>query len=118
MNGHFYIIRSLQQSSGLSLIHIFHEIDLAQKISDKILCVKGDTIFGYGEPEAIFKEDFIQKLYEIDNGHFDPVFGSVELAKAEGEAEVFVISSGGSGIPVYRNLQKADVYKRQMQTRH
>ena len=76
-----------------------HEIDLAQKISDKILCVKGDTIFGYGEPEAIFKEDFIQKLYEIDNGHFDPVFGSVELAKAEGEAEVFVISSGGSGIP-------------------
>ena len=46
-----------------------HEIDLAQKISDKILCVKGDTIFGYGEPEAIFKEDFIQKLYEIDNGH-------------------------------------------------
>ena len=71
-----------------------HEIDLAQKISDKILCVKGDTIFGYGEPEAIFKEDFIQKLYEIDNGHFDPLFGSVELAKAEGEAEVFVISSG------------------------
>ena len=84
-------------------------IDLAQKISDKILCVKGDTIFGYGEPEAIFKEDFIQKLYEIDNGHFDPVFGSVELAKAEGEAEVFVISSGGCGIPVYRNLQKAKI---------
>ena len=93
----------------ITVIMSLHEIDLAQKISDKILCVKGDTIFGYGEPEAIFKEDFIQKLYEIDNGHFDPVFGSVELAKAEGEAEVFVISSGGSGIPVYRNLQKAKI---------
>ena len=33
----------------------------------------------------------------------------MELAKAEGEAEVFVISSGGSGIPVYRNLQKAKI---------
>ena len=31
------------------------------------------------------------------------------FAKAEGEAEVFVISSGGSGIPVYRNLQKAKI---------
>ena len=97
------------KEKGITVIMSLHEIDLAQKISDKILCVKGDTIFGYGEPEAIFKEDFIQKLYEIDNGHFDPLFGSVELAKAEGEAEVFVISSGGCGIPVYRNLQKAKI---------
>ena len=99
----------MAKEKQITVIMSLHEIDLAQKISDKILCVKGDTIFGYGEPEAIFKEDFIQKLYEIDNGHFDPLFGSVELAKAEGEAEVFVISSGGSGIPVYRNLQKAKI---------
>ena len=103
------ILKNMAKEKQITVIMSLHEIDLAQKISDKILCVKGDTIFGYGEPEAIFKEDFIQKLYEIDNGHFDPVFGSVELAKAEGEAEVFVISSGGSGIPVYRNLQKAKI---------
>ena len=103
------ILKNMAKEKQITVIMSLHEIDLAQKISDKILCVKGDTIFGYGEPEAIFKEDFIQKLYEIDNGHFDPVFGSVELAKAEGETEVFVISSGGSGIPVYRNLQKAKI---------
>ena len=103
------ILKNMAKEKQITVIMSLHEIDLAQKISDKILCVKGDTIFGYGEPEAIFKEDFIQKLYEIDNGHFDPLFGSVELAKAEGEAEVFVISSGGSGIPVYRNLQKAKI---------
>ena len=102
-------MKNMAKEKQITVIMSLHEIDLAQKISDKILCVKGDTIFGYGEPEAIFKEDFIQKLYEIDNGHFDPVFGSVELAKAEGEAEVFVISCGGCGIPVYRNLQKAKI---------
>ena len=86
-----------------------HEIDLAQKVSDKIICVKGDTIAHYGKPEEVFKEDTIRSLYEIDNGSFDPVFGSIELPKIEGEPEVFVISSGGSGIPIYRQLQKEHI---------
>ena len=35
------------------------------------------------------------------------MFGSIELMKPEGDVpEVFVISSGGTGIPVYRELQK------------
>ena len=42
-----------------------HEIDLAQKVSDKIICVKGDTIAHYGKPEEVFKEDTIRSLYEI-----------------------------------------------------
>ena len=47
-----------------------HEIDLAQKISDKIMCVKGDVISHYGVPEEIFREEIIRDLYEIDNGFF------------------------------------------------
>ena len=86
-----------------------HEIDLAQKISDKIMCVKGDTISHYGRPEDIFQEEIIRKLYEIDNGFFDPCFGSIELPKPEGEPEVFVLSSCGTGIPIYRKLQKENV---------
>ena len=36
-------------------------------------------------------------------------FGSIELPAPEGEPEVFVISSGGTGIPVYRRLQKEHI---------
>jgi iron complex transport system ATP-binding protein len=37
------------------------------------------------------------------------MFGSIELMKPEGkEPEVFVISSGGTGIPVFRELQKTN----------
>ena len=75
----------------ITVIMSLHEIDLAQKVSDKIICVKGDTIAHYGKPEEVFKEDTIRSLYEIDNGSFDPVFGSIELPKIEGEPEVFVI---------------------------
>ena len=83
-----------------------HEIDLAQKVSDKIVCVHGETIYAYGTPAEIFQEERIKELYNIDNGFYDPVFGSIELAKAEGEPEVFVIAGGGSGISVFRALRK------------
>lgn len=86
-----------------------HEIDLAEKVADKIICVKGDRIAHYGKPETIFKEEAIRDLYGIDNGYFDPVFGSLELPRPEGEPKTLVISSGGTGIPIYRELQRKNI---------
>ncbi len=100
------ILRSMAKKKGITVIMSLHEIDLAQKISDRIICVKGDRIYRYGVPEEIFDEETIRELYSIDNGFFDPLFGSTELPGPEGEPEVFVISSGGSGIPIYRKFQK------------
>ena len=102
------ILRRMSKGNGITVIMSLHEIDLAEKISDKIICVNGETIFDYGTPEEIFREAHIRNLYNINNGHFDPVFGSMELPGPVGEPEVFVISSGGTGIPVYRILQKQD----------
>ena len=45
----------------------------------------------------------------MDNGYSDPVFGSIALPRPEGEPRVFVISAGGSGIEVYRKLQKENI---------
>lgn len=100
------ILERMAREKQITVILSLHEIDLAQKISDKILCVKGETIFHYGKPEEVFREEIIRELYDIDNGYFDPCFGSVELPKPEGEAKTFVVSSGGTGISVYRRLQK------------
>ncbi len=103
------ILRGMAKEKGITVIMSLHEIDLAEKISDKIICVKGETISACGEPEEIFKGDVIRGLYEVNNGFFDPCFGSIELSRPEGEPEVFVISSCGNGIPVYRRLQKENV---------
>ncbi len=99
------ILRKMAKENGITVIMSLHEIDLAQKISDQVICVKGDRIAEFGDPEEIFTEATIRDLYEIDNGYYDPIFGSVELPKPEGEPEVLVLSSG-TGIPVYRKLQK------------
>ena len=86
-----------------------HEIDLATKISDYLLCVKGDTIEAFGPPEDILADGAIDKLYDIQHGSYNLLFGSVELAKPQGEPQVFVVGGGGAGIVCYRALQKRQI---------
>ena len=104
------ILKDMSRKKQMTVIMSLHEIDLAQKISDKIICVKGETVFQYGSPEEIFREESIRELYEIKNGSFDPCFGSIELpAPAGEEPKVMVLSSGGTGISVYRKLQREGI---------
>ncbi len=100
------ILRDMARKKNITVVMSLHEIDLAMKISDRMICVKGDHIFLEGKPEEVLNEELIRELYSIDNGFFDPLFGSLELKKTEGKPEVFVISDSGRGIPVYRSLQK------------
>ncbi|MDO4616106.1 MAG: ABC transporter ATP-binding protein [Lachnospiraceae bacterium] len=103
------ILKRMAKKNNITVIMSLHEIDLAEKISDKVLCVKGDHTVHYGTPEEIFEEQKIRSLYEIDNGFFDPLFGSIELPRPEGEAKTFVLCGAGTGIPVFRNLQKQGI---------
>lgn len=100
------ILRAMAREKHISVVMSLHEIDLAEKISDKIVCVKGDTIAAYGPPREIFRDETIRELYGIERGTFHAALGSVELEKPAGAPRAFVIGGGGTGIPFYRALQK------------
>lgn len=103
------ILSDMAKTQEISVVMSLHEIDLAQKISDKIICVKGDQIAAYGTPEVIFSGNTVAELYEITNGSFNTLLGSVELKAPNREIECFVIGGSGFGIPYYRALQKRNI---------
>ena len=103
------ILRSMAKEKGITVIMSLHEIDLAQKISDKIICVKGEIISRFGTPAEVFSEEVIRELYGLDQGSYNVDFGSIELPPPQGEPEVMVISAGGTGIPIFRQLQKDNI---------
>ena len=65
-----------------------HEIDLAMKISDRIICVRGEEIFACGKPSEILDDETVRKLYDLDPalGRFDAKNGSLDLFFAEKES--------------------------------
>lgn len=103
------ILSDMAKNRGISVVMSMHEIDLAERISDKVVCVKGDRIAAYGTPDEIFTGDRIAELYDMQEGSFNALLGSVELSAPQGEAKVFVVGGGGFGIPFYRALQKKNI---------
>lgn len=103
------ILKQMVQKKQVAVIMSLHELDLAQKISDIVVCVHGDTIARFGPPEEIFTSAYIQELYGVANGSYNAHFGCVELETVMGTPQVFVIGGGGSGIPIYRQLQRKGI---------
>lgn len=102
-------IRMLARKKNLAVIMSLHELDLAQKVSDTIACVKGDRIDRVGTPEEIFSGNYVQQLYGVKSRQFDPQTGQAFLERPEGEPEVFVIGGGGTGLAVYNRLQRQNI---------
>ena len=103
------ILQEMTRKDKLTVILSLHELDLAERISDKVLCVRGDKVDRFGKPEEIFKGDYISKLYGMSMGHYDAGTGEVELQKTEGVPRVFVIAGNGKGKPIFRRLQREGI---------
>ena len=103
------ILRRMAREEGITVVMSLHEIDLAQKVSDKIICVADGAVTRFGAPDEVFSAARIRALYCLETDAYDPLFGGVELPRIEGEPRTFVLSAGGTGIPVYRMLQREGV---------
>ncbi|MBQ7298216.1 MAG: ABC transporter ATP-binding protein [Clostridia bacterium] len=103
------ILNDMAKKQNITVVMSLHEIDLACKVSDKIVCVKGDHIAAYGKPDEIFSDERINQLYDIERGSYNALLGSVELSKPAGDAKIFLIGGAGFGTRYYRALQKANI---------
>ena len=103
------ILRRLVRERDLAVVMSLHELDLAQKFCDRIVCVGDGKIKAIGSPEEIFEGDVIRELYAVEHGSYDCLFGTAEPERNCSPPRVFVIGGGGSGIPVYRRLQREGI---------
>ena len=130
-------IRMLARDKKMAVIMSLHELDLAQKVSDTIACVRGDRIDRIGTPEKIFAGNYVQELYGVVDQSFDPVTGQIFLCTGYQNtrdfkdsdiencsskdfcsgsqvpdpvsSQIFVIGGAGSGIPVYNRLWRENI---------
>lgn len=82
------ILYKMSREQGITVVMSLHEIDLAMKISDRIICVKGEEIFASGKPSEVLDDETVRQLYDLDPslGRFDAQAGSLELHFKKSEA--------------------------------
>lgn len=61
----FEILKRQVEDLGIAVIMSLHELDFAERVSDKVLCIKDGRIFLSGKPNEIFSEENIRALYDI-----------------------------------------------------
>lgn len=73
------ILQEMTHEQNTTVIMSLHEIELAYKMSDKILCVKGDHIEHFGTVEEVFSEALIKELFDLDDATFSMYFSSIKF---------------------------------------
>lgn len=111
------LLREMARKKDLSVLMSLHELDLAERISDRVVCIKDGRMDRCGTPEQVFTPGYVEGLFGMTAGKFDAAGGSVEFSVPGGavkpedlpENAVFVIAGNGSGRQVFRKLQRENV---------
>lgn len=103
------ILQRMAREEKLTVIMSLHELELAERVSDKLLCIKEGRVHRYGVPEEIFTPGYLEELFDVRTGSYDAMGGRPELSKIKGRPKVFVIAGGGSGSLAYRRLQRQGI---------
>ena len=73
------VLKRMVRENDLAVLLSLHELDLARRVSDTIVCVAGDRIDRIGPPEEIFTSDYIARLYHLEHGKYDECFSTLEF---------------------------------------
>lgn len=77
------ILRRLAKEKNTAIILSLHELDLAQKLSDAVVCVSPNSVSDIMTVKDAFQKENIQKLYKMSDEEYTFLFGKKEPPKFE-----------------------------------
>lgn len=73
------VLRRLAREEKTAILLSLHEVELARKISDEVLCVKDGRILEVGPPERVLSEEGICRLYDLKKEEYRAYYGQERL---------------------------------------
>jgi len=97
-------------SQGVTVVLSLHEIEIACRICDRVIVLRNGEVFAQGAPEEVLNASTISQVYGVPVESVVEPFASIEMrAPRGGRPRVFVVSSFGTGTPIYRLLTRAGI---------
>ena len=70
------LLRALAGERQIAVVMSMHELELAARFADTLLCIKGGRVDRAGTPADIFTGGYIDSLYGMEPGSWESLFGS------------------------------------------
>ena len=80
------ILQMLAHERGLAVVVSLHELELAQKIADRVVCVSPQGVSGVLSPAEAFAPDNIRALYGLSEEQYTALYGAPAPAKPQASA--------------------------------
>ncbi|MBQ7464157.1 MAG: ABC transporter ATP-binding protein [Lachnospiraceae bacterium] len=65
------LIVSLAKEKGIAVLFSMHEITLAGRIADRMICIKDGKVDRMGTPQEIMRSDYMERLYDLKKGSLE-----------------------------------------------
>ena len=75
------ILQTLAHTQHLAVLVSLHELDMAQKIADAVVCVSPQGVSGVLTPQEAFAPENLQTLYRLSREQYETLFGPPKPAK-------------------------------------
>lgn len=108
------LLQSLNRTTGLTVIAVLHDLNLAAQFSEYIVLMKDGEIFAEGSPEQVLTPANIRKVYSMEVAITDnPLtgrFNVIPLGRAKSDFKggkglhVHLICGGGTGVFIMDRL--------------
>ena len=103
------ILKKLVRERGIAVLVSLHELELAVRTADTVICVRDGKADRTGDPKKILTESYIEELYGMKPGSYSAFFrdaGSGDPAAADGDAADGNTADRSSGTPpAYQFIQ-------------
>ena len=71
------LLSELAREREIAVVMSMHELELAARFADRILCIKDGRVDRLGTPEEIFTGGYIDALYGMEPGSWAGLFGEI-----------------------------------------
>ncbi|MDR2339218.1 MAG: ABC transporter ATP-binding protein [Deltaproteobacteria bacterium] len=100
------ILRALCRLKQLTVLAAVHDVDVAAKVSDQVLALKGGRLEKFGPPHKVLTSKFVAHLYDFEKAGYSNLLGGIEI-RGDGQAgRAFVVAGEDKGAQAFRYLSK------------
>lgn len=110
------LLESLNKTTGLTVVAVLHDLNLASQFSGEVLMMKEGKIFASGKTSEVLNAENIRNVYEMEvllaENPLNQKFNIIPLARSKNinsenkNKKIHIICGGGTGIYLIDRLQQ------------